>query len=305
MSSRPKAVTPECSTFESSGGNAALCRQIQIDEGIQINQASLWCRELAQLDASFLEDLGSFGVHIILLPIYDLRNANLNDLNATSQARASGAVQHCAFADSLASSFEQCVLFSMNAQTCAQGCATRYGAGIVAPWAATRHTVQSTSRSSIVACGDDSRMANQNTANSTFHAVASSCCKRGHQHEIVVPRWPQPGMVGEIQLVKRHVKVWQCCSSVQDFNLCFRGQGCKVCCCTIQVLIISKHELVQRRWTQLLAITSLPKTVVANGERCFDVQQDEEWSSAKEVCVCLAVDRCSHKWLLPIGRDII
>lgn len=67
-----------------------------IDEGLllahQVHQAFLWRRELPQLDARLLEDLGGFIVHVIAVAVHHFRDANLDNLDRTRQARTSIAV---------------------------------------------------------------------------------------------------------------------------------------------------------------------------------------------------------------------
>jgi len=91
----------------------------------QIHEPFLRWTKLPQFHACFQEDLRSFGVHVVTLTIYHLRNSHLHNLDGTCQAGARIAVEYTPVTHSLPSCFQQSILLGMNAQTRAQICSTR------------------------------------------------------------------------------------------------------------------------------------------------------------------------------------
>lgn len=91
----------------------------------QIHEPFLRWTKLPQFYACFQEDLRSFGVHVVTLTIYHLRNSHLHNLDGTCQAGARVAVKYTPVTHSLPSCFQQSILLGMNAQTRAQICSTR------------------------------------------------------------------------------------------------------------------------------------------------------------------------------------
>ena len=65
---------------------------------------------------------------------------------------------------------------------------------------ATLVAVFNVSRGPIVTCAYNSSFTNKDTANSSFHTIASLCCQRGQLHEVLIPIWSQTLNICQIQV---------------------------------------------------------------------------------------------------------
>jgi hypothetical protein len=83
----------------------------------QIDQATRRRRELPQLDAALSKDLGCLVVDQVALVVYNLSYADLGDLDAARQTGTCVAVEDSAAADTVATCFEQGILFGVETET--------------------------------------------------------------------------------------------------------------------------------------------------------------------------------------------
>lgn len=132
---------------------------------------------MPQSNAAFLEDLRRIHVHAIRLTVYDLRDADLSDLDAAGQAGARVAVQNATLPDAFAACLQQRVFLGVKAEAGGQRRAAGHGG--VAARATALVAVAHVAWRPVVAGADDAPLTHQHAPDTPLHAVAALRCERG------------------------------------------------------------------------------------------------------------------------------
>ena len=172
----------------------------------------------------------------------------------------------------------------------------------------------------IVSGTDDSLLSYQHASHSPLHAIASLRGERGQPHKILIPVWPQPLLIGQIQLLQGLVEAEQRRCLVDQADLCTIDHPGQAIFWIVQMCIIAEYELFKtgRFLLILLAPVALSncthgiwdflpgfEPLPAQTYRCIDTDQEEGGSPQKLFQDFFLHDVTGHPPTLPSLGNIL